>query len=326
MHACPPQISSYGIDERDEVHELEFLSLVAFIAREAISLRGSSKSKKFSANDLEMAYAFRSKFGRHEHHERQTSALAQLGGGINVSPRHIRSPGGHQISPSHRITLPPQYQLDTSPMMRNSFNAPAGLSQQQRDSTLSGHRHMQSGQAGGLLGAGGQVPLREYTGHGESLALGEQKHDLGQNPRYSGQQGTQYEGSPPGQSTQQQDRDEQRMSMLLATNPSQYSPPQPPPPQQQQQQQQSGQMMSPSHMQLYQGMSGRDMLDASRTSGELKLMPLIGTSWGWILCPLKRGCPLLGGDKCTITMGSGRGCPLLGGDKCTITIWEEITT
>ena len=33
-----------------------------------------------------------------------------------------------------------------------------------------------------------------------------------------------------------------------------------------------------------------------------------------------RGCPLLGGDKCTITMGSGRGCPLLGGDKCTITM------
>ena len=37
-----------------------------------------------------------------------------------------------------------------------------------------------------------------------------------------------------------------------------------------------------------------------------------------------RGCPLLRGNKCTITMGSGnfgdRGCPLLRGNKCTITM------
>ena len=33
---------------------------------------------------------------------------------------------------------------------------------------------------------------------------------------------------------------------------------------------------------------------------------LQGTSWGWV--PLERGCPLLGGDKCTIPIGSGILC------------------
>ena len=37
----------------------------------------------------------------------------------------------------------------------------------------------------------------------------------------------------------------------------------------------------------------------------------IWTSWGWVLCPLWRGCPLLRGNKCTITMGSG-------------TLWSEV--
>ena len=31
-------------------------------------------------------------------------------------------------------------------------------------------------------------------------------------------------------------------------------------------------------------------------------------------------CPLLGGNRCTITMGSGVPCPLLGGNRCTITM------
>ena len=47
--------------------------------------------------------------------------------------------------------------------------------------------------------------------------------------------------------------------------------------------------------------------------------------------PMFRGCPLLGGDKCTITYyhygkwdPMFRGCPLLGGDKCTITMGSGI--
>ena len=39
----------------------------------------------------------------------------------------------------------------------------------------------------------------------------------------------------------------------------------------------------------------------------------IWTSWGWVLCPLWRGCPLLRGNKCTITMGSG-------------TLWSEVSS
>ena len=31
---------------------------------------------------------------------------------------------------------------------------------------------------------------------------------------------------------------------------------------------------------------------------------LQGTHWAWVLCPLERSCPLLGGYKCAIAMGS----------------------
>lgn len=58
------QIQSFGIEQRDEVHEIEFLSLLAFIARERERLRGSTNpNAKFTRSDLEMAYAFQRQFG-----------------------------------------------------------------------------------------------------------------------------------------------------------------------------------------------------------------------------------------------------------------------
>ena len=56
------QISTYGLDDREEVHEIEFLGLYAFVARERERLRMATDPRGksiFTRNDLEMAYAFR---------------------------------------------------------------------------------------------------------------------------------------------------------------------------------------------------------------------------------------------------------------------------
>ena len=58
---CMIQISSYGLEERGEIHEIEFLGLYAFLARERERLHVTNNprsSSLFTRNDLEMAYAF----------------------------------------------------------------------------------------------------------------------------------------------------------------------------------------------------------------------------------------------------------------------------
>ena len=71
------------MDERDEVHEIEFLGLYAFIARERERLRTSANPRAkgvFTRNDLEMAYAFRHQMGAQKHGRQtnqQSSAIAQ---------------------------------------------------------------------------------------------------------------------------------------------------------------------------------------------------------------------------------------------------------
>lgn len=114
------QMTSYGLDHRDEVHELEFLGLLAFVAREAIGLRGISSTKagkKFSPGDLEMAYAFHSKQNHH--------------GGIRMHPSPPRPPpedlmgvGSHQVSPQHGYLPPPRniphYELPPESPQRQS--------------------------------------------------------------------------------------------------------------------------------------------------------------------------------------------------------------
>ena len=60
------QITGFGVDVREEVHEIEFLALFAFISRERERLRGSANPRSrgtFTRNDLEMAYAFRQQLG-----------------------------------------------------------------------------------------------------------------------------------------------------------------------------------------------------------------------------------------------------------------------
>lgn len=60
------QISTYGLDDREEVHEIEFLSLFAFISRERERIQTTMDPRAkpvFTRNDLEMAYAFRQQMG-----------------------------------------------------------------------------------------------------------------------------------------------------------------------------------------------------------------------------------------------------------------------
>ncbi len=57
-------MTSFGLDERDEVHEIEFLALLAFLARERQRLKSSNDpNNKFTGADLQMAYAFKNHFG-----------------------------------------------------------------------------------------------------------------------------------------------------------------------------------------------------------------------------------------------------------------------
>ena len=53
-----------GLELRDHVHEIEFLSVVAFVAREIqMALPSKSPYTRFTPQDLDMAYAFQMKYG-----------------------------------------------------------------------------------------------------------------------------------------------------------------------------------------------------------------------------------------------------------------------
>ena len=265
-HYSHMQITSYGIDERDEVHELEFLSLLAFLAREAISLKGIgvgfSKAKKFSPGDLQMAYAFHNKFGKGSTTQQPWSDPGNMGTQQQqISPSHI--------SPSHRPPPAQHYQLNTSPQ-----HAPGGLGQQ-------GHQQDRLSSSG--QGYAGQFPspttvARDYQGFSESYGghMMQQQQPaemagqrLNQSARYSGQ------GMQFGAAGRQTLQDEQRMSMLgqgdRQSRPVSYLP--------QGLVEQERKTMS-STMQLYPGPMGSGggqdmqfsplgpMLDAGRSSGE----------------------------------------------------------
>ena len=54
-----------GLELRDHVHEIEFLSVVAFVAREIqMALPSKSPYTRFTQQDLEMAYTFQMKYGK----------------------------------------------------------------------------------------------------------------------------------------------------------------------------------------------------------------------------------------------------------------------
>lgn len=93
---------------------MEFLALLAFAARERQRLRmRSNPHTKFTASDLEMAYAFRQQFqggpaGAQRSRARYTDA--QLHSPQHTSPSRSLSPQ----FPVHTATSPPSYQLSPS--------------------------------------------------------------------------------------------------------------------------------------------------------------------------------------------------------------------
>ena len=63
MHQFFPQVQSFGLNDREDVHQIEFLALLAFVARERQRLRTTTNpGTKFTRSDLEMAYAFKNQF------------------------------------------------------------------------------------------------------------------------------------------------------------------------------------------------------------------------------------------------------------------------
>jgi len=127
-------MTGYGLDNREEVHELEFLGLLAFLAREIIGLRGIISPKagnKFSPKDLEMAYALHNKQRRH--------------GGLRTHASPPRPPqenlmgvGSRHVSPQayypHNIPDYPASPKHNSAMMADSLQIPSPT-----------HHHQQQG-------------------------------------------------------------------------------------------------------------------------------------------------------------------------------------
>ena len=97
------------------MHEVEFLSLLAFIARERQRLKvNTNPNTKFTQSDLEMAYAFRQQFQGSQRSSRPITVQDQF----PQSPQHT-SPT-HSMSPPYQGASPPRYQtvMSTSASMQ----------------------------------------------------------------------------------------------------------------------------------------------------------------------------------------------------------------
>ena len=69
MFEFPFQLVNMGIELRDHVHEIEFLAIVAFVAREVqMSIPSRNPYTQFTPQDLEMAFAFQVKYGTSSGH------------------------------------------------------------------------------------------------------------------------------------------------------------------------------------------------------------------------------------------------------------------
>jgi hypothetical protein len=115
--ALQSMVSSYGLDERAEVHEIEFLGLCAFLARERERLRVTANPRAgsiFTRNDLEMAYAYR----------QQMSGGASKGvGGVigHHGNQGVGQPGWEGLFPSQQQQGGGGYFLRNS-LTQDSFN------------------------------------------------------------------------------------------------------------------------------------------------------------------------------------------------------------
>ena len=129
-------MTSYGLDERDEVHEIEFLALLAFVARERQRLKSSTDPKnKFTRVDLQMAYAFQNHFGT----QRQAPGS---------NPQQVPTVAGGKCQPPNRPAYATQMASAGSSRFRTSSSPPQGFSSQvplrKRESQLQQQQYRES--------------------------------------------------------------------------------------------------------------------------------------------------------------------------------------
>lgn len=213
-------MTSYGLDDRDEVNELEFLGLLAFLAREAMCLRGVTSTKagkKFSPNDLEMAYAFRNQYGRGGHRLHPSPMKP-----VNVSFPYPSEVGSRHVSPGHDRHPPnvPHYHLDVSPKHHSVMTGQGG----QMGGNIIGWEAIPVGHGGSEQWMSerrqderfpSQSPPRRGLEMGQAMMSNGGKH-----PDFA-RHSTQLGGSmSPGTShmTQQMSRDGRPITMLASTD------------------------------------------------------------------------------------------------------------
>ena len=140
-------MTTMGLIERDKIHHIEFLALLAFIARERQRLtRDMIPNSKFTPSDLAMAYAFQKQFGS------QPSTTMPLRGavykprppsGSNITKSFTDSPLSHYqpasiatnpndplMSPTHSSSPVPPIITDDEQDEQNVPSSPTGLQNQ----------------------------------------------------------------------------------------------------------------------------------------------------------------------------------------------------
>ena len=149
------------MDDREEVHEIEFLSLLAFIARERERLRTTAKprTRGFTRNDLEMAYAFRQ----------------QMSGAKQEEGRHSnkRSSGEHDNQQAGLLGMQQQITSNRQPYeQRSSYYIPKS----QTEGTFTEKRNTMLSPPTSRLIAASEMDVREtqpmYLGAQPPLFVG----------------------------------------------------------------------------------------------------------------------------------------------------------
>ena len=111
------------LGSRDKVHEIEFLSLLAFVARESLRVaQDMTLNSRFTQHDLALAYAYQkqranSQF-RHSPSSDQMSSSMQ----VRMISTHLDAPLAHYNPDSTKDVYMSQHSLHV-------FNMPASQSQ-----------------------------------------------------------------------------------------------------------------------------------------------------------------------------------------------------
>lgn len=161
----PLQIQSFGLEQREEVHEIEFLALLAFVARERQRLRTSSNPQtKFTRSDLEMAYAFRQHFG---------TQRGPSGNPLHSRPGAPQGPGHHGYGLQQRASqVMPKSATDSAieAMTNRQGSQFRGASPRHANPLLSSS--MQGERLGTSFRQSGRPPSQEFSSPQRHSRLG----------------------------------------------------------------------------------------------------------------------------------------------------------